>query len=42
VNLKETRFFDINIQMRLIETEDDWSGVSTSNEYDFIEVTGVQ
>ena len=28
--------------MRHIETEDDWSGVTSSKEYDFIDVTGVQ
>jgi hypothetical protein len=40
VDLKETRFFDINMQLRNIETEDDWLGILSSKEYQYIEVSG--
>jgi hypothetical protein len=32
----------VNIQRRFIETEDDWSGITPSSEYEFIDVLGVK
>ena len=42
INLEETRFFDVNLHIINIETDDDWLGVSTPKEYQIIDILGVK
>ena len=42
VNLDQTRFFEIGLQLKNIETQDNWSEVAASKEYQYVEVHGVK
>jgi hypothetical protein len=42
ISLEKIRFFDLNIQMRNIKTQDDWLEITPAKNYQYIEVSGVK
>ena len=42
LNFYETRFFDVNLEIKNIETDDDWSGFSSKSNYQIVDVLGVK